>query len=78
MDLRKLENRIVIDEKVMVGKPIIRGFRITVEHLLNQLASGISYEQILQSHPELEVEDIYACLHYASNLMNAEKVYKVA
>jgi len=49
----------------MHGKPIIRGMRWTVEMILDLLAAGMTSEEILEDHPELEKEDIFACLQYA-------------
>jgi uncharacterized protein (DUF433 family) len=73
-----LLSRIEVNQRVMAGKPIIRGLRIAVEHVLRSLAVGMTVEQILENYPELEVEDIQACMLYAANLMEHEKVYKVA
>ncbi len=73
-----LLSRIEVNQQVMAGKPIIRGLRIAVEHVLRSLAVGMTIEQILENYPELEVEDIQACMLYAANLMEHEKVYKVA
>lgn len=73
-----LLSRIEVNQQVMAGKPIIRGLRIAVEHVLRSLAVGMTVEQILENYPELEVEDIQACMLYAANLMEHEKVYKVA
>lgn len=58
-------SRITIDPNIMHGKPIIRGIRWTVEMILDLLSSGMSNEEILEDHPELEKEDILACLQYA-------------
>ena len=51
--------RIVIDPEIMFGKPVIKGTRITVEHILRKLSEGLSPEDILTDHPHLTVEDIY-------------------
>jgi len=69
--------RITINPKVMVGKPTIRGLRITVEHILKGLAGGISPEELLKDYPELEKEDIQAVLLYAAGLAEEERVYAV-
>lgn len=73
-----LLSRIEVNRQVMAGKPIIRGLRIAVEHVLRSLAVGMTVEQIMENYPELEAEDIQACMLYAANLMEQEKVYKVA
>jgi len=61
-----LLQRITINPKVMVGKPVIRGTRLTVEYILGFLAHGITMEEILAEYPGLEKDDIYACLLFAS------------
>ena len=70
MDKEKLLQRITVNPKVMVGKPIIRSLRITVEQILIALASGISYDELLKDYPELEYQDIQAALLYASELFH--------
>jgi len=77
MKKEDLLNRITINPDVMVGKPTIRGLRITVEHILQAMASGISVEEILADYPELEKEDIQAVLLYAAELVNEEKVFSI-
>lgn len=73
----ELLNRITVDPKIMVGKPIIRGMRITVEQILAALAGGISEKQLLDDYPELEPEDIRATLLYARELVHEQRVYAV-
>ncbi len=65
-----LLDRITINPKVMVGKPTIRGLRITVEMVLKALAKGISSQELLNDYPELEPEDIQAVLLYATELVS--------
>jgi uncharacterized protein (DUF433 family) len=60
------QNRITVEPGKRSGKPVIRGLRITVYDVLEMLASGMSHEEILQDFPELEEEDILACLAYAA------------
>ena len=60
-----LLNRITANQKIFGGKPIIRGMRISVELVLSLLAQGETVEALLQDYPELEPEDIKACLSYA-------------
>ena len=67
--------RIVVDPRVLVGKPVIKGTRIAVEFVVGLLANGWTQEQILDSYPNLTAEDVRACLAYASELLHAEKVY---
>jgi|SRR5271165_1406502 len=69
------QDRINIDSKVLVGKPVVTGTRISVEMVLDLLARGWTQEQILDSYPNLAAEDIRACLGYASEILHAERVY---
>jgi uncharacterized protein (DUF433 family) len=67
-------NLIQSDPAVMMGKPVIAGTRITVELILEKLAAGETVEQILESHPRLTREAIFAALEYAAhNLPNPQK-----
>jgi uncharacterized protein (DUF433 family) len=65
MNENKLLERITIDPEIMVGKPVIKGTRLTVEYVLNLLAQGSSSEEILQEYEGLILEDIQACLLFA-------------
>lgn len=58
----ELLKRITVDPKIMVGKPIIRGMRITVEQILGALAGGVSEKDFLEDYPVLEADDIKAAL----------------
>jgi uncharacterized protein (DUF433 family) len=69
--------RITVNSRVMVGKPTIRGLRITLEQILRALAHGVSEEELLKEYPELEIEDIRAALLYASELVSEEQVFAV-
>ncbi len=70
--------RITIDPDIFGGKPIIRGMRIAVEHILGMLAAGSTIEEILEGYPYLEREDIQACLLYAYRLSAHERFETVA
>jgi len=59
-------DRITFDSKMMAGKACIRGMRITVALILNLVAGGMTFEQIVEDYPPLEIEDIHQALHYAS------------
>ncbi len=61
----ELLQRITADPEIFRGKPIIRGMRISVEMILNLLAQGESVEALLEDYPDLEREDVFACLAYA-------------
>ena len=67
--------RITVDPDILVGKPIIRGTRIAVEFMLELLANGWSYEQILSNYPGIKQEDIQACLAYAHDILQDERVF---
>jgi uncharacterized protein (DUF433 family) len=69
------QERIVVDPKVLVGKPVIRGTRLSVEFILDLLANDWTIEQILNEYPQLEREDIMAVLKYAAERVKEEKVY---
>jgi uncharacterized protein (DUF433 family) len=60
---------IEINPKIMLGKPVIIGTRITVEHIISMLAQGISIEEILQEYKGLTKQEILACLQYAENIL---------
>lgn len=70
--------RIVVDPRVLVGKPVVRNTRLSVEFLVGLLAEGWTEKQILDNYPGLVHEDLLACLQYASEMLRAEKVYPVA
>jgi uncharacterized protein (DUF433 family) len=74
MEENLLLKRIVVNPQIFNGKPIIRGRRIAVEHILGMLAAGDTPETILSGYPFLEPEDIRACLVYASLLVSHERV----
>ena len=69
MDDAELLARISIDREVMVGKPVIRGTRLTVEHMVGLLAHGMTIEGILAEYEGLQREDIHACLLFATKSM---------
>lgn len=67
--------RIVVDPAILVGKPIVQGTRVSVELVIDLLASGWSHGQILENYPTLRPGDIEACLSYASQMLHEERVY---
>ena len=69
------ENRIMVDPKILVGKPVIKGTRLAVDFILDLLAQEWSYDEILRNYPGLMAEDIQACLAYARDMLRSEKVY---
>lgn len=74
MDDENLLKRITVNPQIFGGKPIIRGRRLAVEHVLGMLAAGDTFETILEGYPWLEREDILACLVYARRLVGHERV----
>lgn len=68
-------DRITTDPKVLVGKPVIRGTRISVEFIVELLAEGWTYDEVLRNYPQLAAEDIQAALGYASERLKQEVLY---
>jgi uncharacterized protein (DUF433 family) len=78
MNEEKLLERITINPEIFGGKPIIRGRRLAVEHIMGMLASGDTPETILDGYPWLEREDIQACLVYAHRMVSHERIEPLA
>lgn len=74
MDWRKY---IYSDIKIMMGKPVIIGTRIPVEFILEKLAAGETFEQILEAHPRLTNEAIRAAIAFAAEALRADVIYPV-
>lgn len=74
MTEQELLQRITVNPTIFGGKPIIRGRRLAVEHVLGMLSAGDSTATILSGYPWLEPEDIQACLVYAWRLVAHERV----
>ena len=68
------QGRIVSDYKIMLGKPVIKGTRITVELIIRKLSEGATVGDLLEAYPSLNADDIYACLSYASEVISEEQV----
>ena len=66
---------IEINPEVSGGEPVIKGTRITVEFILELLANGWSYEEILENYPQLKNEDVIEAIRYAANILKEERVY---
>lgn len=71
-------NRITTDPNICHGKPVIRGLRYPVENILELMASEMTFEEILEDYPDLEKEDLFACLEYAAKLTRINSIYKAA
>ncbi|MGC9972533.1 MAG: DUF433 domain-containing protein [Bryobacteraceae bacterium] len=69
------QSLITSDPKIMMGKPVVAGTRITVELVLEKLAAGESIEQILSEHPRLTAEGIRAAIAFAAEALRADVVY---
>lgn len=74
MDQRNLLARITVDPRIFGGKPIVRGRRLAVEHVLGMLAAGDTPQSIVEAYPWLEQQDIQACLVYARRVVGHERV----
>ncbi|GAB4441223.1 MAG: hypothetical protein Kow0031_23210 [Anaerolineae bacterium] len=71
MTENQLLARITLNPKIMVGKPVIKGTRLTVEHILRLLAQGASFAEILDEYEGLTQEDIQACLLFATKSLES-------
>jgi uncharacterized protein (DUF433 family) len=69
-DVAELAHRITVDPEQCGGRPCIRGMRIRVSDVLDLLANGLTPEQVLEELPDLELEDIRACLQFASRRLD--------
>lgn len=67
------ENRITVDPKVMLGKPVIRGTRIPVELILRKLSEGATFADLLDAYPHLQAQDIQAAARYAAETVAHEE-----
>lgn len=70
--------RIAVDPKVLAGKPIVRGTRLSVEFVIGLMADGWAEADILSNYPGIAHEDIIACLAYARDTLSSEKVFPSA
>jgi len=68
----------VIDEKILGGKPVIKGTRIPVYIIVEMIANGLSIKDILKEYPELSEEDVKAALRYAASLLKRETCYEIS
>ena len=72
-----LLSRIETDPQVLTGKPTVRGLRISIDQILKSPAAGIDTEELLSEYPDLEIQDIKACLLCAAKLVEEERVYPI-
>jgi uncharacterized protein (DUF433 family) len=76
--VQELLQRITINPEVCHGKPVIRNLRYPVESMLELLSAGMTIEEILADYPDLEREDLLACMAFAQQVMSIKSVYRVA
>ncbi len=74
----ELLKRITMNPKISFGKPTIRNMRYPVEIMLDLLAAGMTTEEILEDYPDLEKEDIQACILFANETIRVKSIHKVA
>lgn len=70
-----MEPQITIDPNIALGKPVVTGTRITVEHILEALGAGETEEALLRAHPRLNSEGIRAALNYAARVLRSDDVH---
>jgi uncharacterized protein (DUF433 family) len=73
-----INNHIEINPKILMGKPVIKGTRISVEQILEKLSAGETEKQILHAHPHITIEDIKAALAFAARSLKGENIYPIA
>ena len=73
-DLRLHHDRIVVDPRVLAGKPVIKGTRIAVDLILEELSHNPDVTELLAAHPDLTRDDVQACLAYAKDVVTGEEV----
>lgn len=71
------QDHISIDANVLVGKPVVKGTRIAVELIIDLLGRGYTVEQVLEQYDHITSDDVRACLAYAAEVLQSEKVYAV-
>lgn len=75
--MTNLLNRIESKHSVMLGKPVIKGTRITVELILRKISSGYSFDEIIEMYPHLKKEDILAAVEYAASVIADEEILEI-
>ena len=68
------KERIIVNPGIMLGKPVIKGTRITVELILRKLSENMSFEELLEAYPHLAKEDILAALSYSADVISQEEL----
>ena len=75
--MRKIHNRIEVNPKILTGKPVIKGTRIPVYLILELLSAGYDFKKIIDSYPQLTLEDIKASIKYASVILKNEEIIEI-
>ncbi|MCB0589063.1 MAG: DUF433 domain-containing protein [Phaeodactylibacter sp.] len=73
----ELLKRITVNPKICHGKPTVRGLRYPIENLLELMASGMTFDEILEDYEDLELEDLQACLVYAARLAKVKNITRL-
>jgi uncharacterized protein (DUF433 family) len=73
-DQRRYQERIIADPRILAGKPVVKGTRIAVDLVLEELAQNPDIGELLTAHPDLTRDDVQACLAYAKDLVTGEEV----
>lgn len=74
MNINSYKDRITVDPEIMLGKPVIKGTRITVELILKKLSEGMTMEELLKAYPQLTKEDILAAIAYSADVISQEEL----
>ncbi len=74
MNTQSYKDRITVDPDIMLGKPIVKGTRITVELILRKLSEGMNIEKLLEAYPNLTREDILAAISYSADVISREEL----
>ena len=73
---KKYKTRIIVDEKVHFGKPCVAGTRIPVENVLELVQENITFDKIIEEYyPDFNIEDIKACVQYATDMVRSEEIH---
>jgi uncharacterized protein (DUF433 family) len=76
--MKNWSDNIEANPNILYGKPVIKGTRISVEILLEKMANGQTFQDIIQNYPDLKEDDLYACLAYATSLIRNEVTIPLA
>lgn len=72
------QDRIEVDARILTGKPVVKGTRLSVELILDLVASGCPEAEILAAYPGLTREDVLACVEYAAEIVRSERVFLIS